>query len=68
MPEACSNPPKGMQGWKMMHEDPDNTRVLREMPPRHLNWYTRLVVLFGDYTMQAGWFLLAFGCCPRLAD
>ena len=22
MPEACSNPPKGMQGWKMMHEDP----------------------------------------------
>lgn len=45
----------------MMHEDPDNTRVLREMPPRHLNWYTRLVVLFGDYTMQAGWFLLAFG-------
>ena len=31
------------------------------MPPRHLNWYTRLVLLFGDYTMQAGWLLLAIG-------
>lgn len=31
------------------------------MPPRHLNWYTRMVVLFGDYVMQAGWLLLAVG-------
>lgn len=31
------------------------------MPPRHLNGYTRLVVLFGDYTMQAAWLLLAIG-------
>ncbi len=44
-----------------MHEEAKASRTLREMPPRHLNQYTQLVVLFGDYTMQAGWLLLAVG-------
>lgn len=44
-----------------MDENANKPRVLREMPPRHLNWHTRLVLLFGDPASQAGWLLLAVG-------
>ncbi|MEZ4960469.1 MAG: hypothetical protein R2830_11685 [Saprospiraceae bacterium] len=36
-------------------------RTLRELPPRHLDWYTQAVLLFGDYLSQAGWAMLAIG-------
>jgi hypothetical protein len=38
-----------------------NERILRELPPRHLGWYTRAVLLLGDRVSQAGWALLAIG-------
>lgn len=36
-------------------------RVIRELPPRHLDWFTRAVVLLGDFISQTGWGLLAVG-------
>jgi len=39
----------------------ENQRTLRELPPRHLDWYTQAVLLLGDRVSQAGWALLALG-------
>ncbi len=39
----------------------ENQRTLRELPPRHLDWYTQAVLLLGDRVSQAGWALLAIG-------
>ncbi len=39
----------------------ENQRNLRELPPRHLDWYTQAVLLLGDFVSQTGWGLLALG-------
>ncbi len=44
-----------------MIEPKENTRVLRELSPRRLSWFTQAVLLCGDQVSQAGWFLLAIG-------
>lgn len=36
-------------------------RVLRELPPRRLDWYSMFVMLFGDWVTQFGWLLVAMG-------
>ncbi len=37
------------------------TRIIRELPPRHLDWYTQAVLMCGDFLSRAGWALLALG-------
>lgn len=44
-----------------MNRPQKNERILRELPPRHLDWFSRLVLLCGDAVSQAGWFMLALG-------
>lgn len=39
----------------------ETQRILREEPPRHLDWYTQAVLLLGDFMSQTGWALLALG-------
>jgi hypothetical protein len=36
-------------------------RTLRELPPRHIKWFTGLVLMCSDSASQAGWALLAIG-------
>ena len=40
---------------------PTPKRQLRELPPRHLDWFTQVIVFCGDRLSQAGWWLLALG-------
>ena len=44
-----------------MNPSEENQRVLRELPPRRLDWYTQTVLLLGDFISQTGWALLAAG-------
>ena len=44
-----------------MNPPDENQRTLRELPPRHLGWFTRAVMLCGDMVSQTGWALLAIG-------
>lgn len=39
----------------------ENSRTLRELPPRSLDWFTQAVMLCGDFLSQTGWALLAIG-------
>jgi hypothetical protein len=36
-------------------------RVLRELPPRHLDVYTQATILFGGFLQQFGWIFFGFG-------
>jgi hypothetical protein len=44
-----------------MYSPAGEERILRELPPRHLDWYTRAVLFFGDRVSQTGWLLFAAG-------
>lgn len=44
-----------------MNSPVQEERTLRELPPRHLDWYTRAVLFFGDRVSQTGWLLFAAG-------
>lgn len=44
-----------------MYQPSEQTRTLRELPPRRLDWYSQAVLLFGDFISQTGWALLAAG-------
>ncbi len=44
-----------------MNPPEENQRTLRDLPPRHLDWYTQAVLLLGDFISQTGWALLAVG-------
>ncbi|MBI1226424.1 MAG: hypothetical protein GC192_14420 [Bacteroidetes bacterium] len=44
-----------------MNPPAENQRILRELPPRRLDWYTQAVLLIGDRVSQVGWALLAIG-------
>ncbi len=44
-----------------MNQPIEQQRVLRELPPRPLDWYTQAVLLCGDFISQTGWALLAVG-------
>ncbi|TAK33054.1 MAG: hypothetical protein EPO28_17380 [Saprospiraceae bacterium] len=44
-----------------MNSPEQKERILRELPPRHLSWYTRAVLFFGDQVSQTGWLLFAAG-------
>lgn len=38
-----------------------SSRHLREQPPRHIDFFTKLTVLFGGAVQQMGWFFFAIG-------
>jgi hypothetical protein len=44
-----------------MNQPDENQRILRELPPRHLDWLTQAVMMCGDIVSQTGWALLAIG-------
>jgi hypothetical protein len=44
-----------------MYSSAQEERTLRELPPRHLGWYTRAVLFFGDRVSQMGWLLFTAG-------
>jgi hypothetical protein len=36
-------------------------RVLHEMPPRSIDWFTQATIIFGGFLQQFGWFFFGFG-------
>lgn len=37
------------------------SRTIRDIPPRHIDWFTKLILVCSDSASQAGWALLAIG-------
>jgi hypothetical protein len=40
---------------------PPEKRYLSELPPRNIDWFTQLTILFGGFMQQFGWFFFGFG-------
>ncbi len=44
-----------------LNSEPPGMRVVRDLPPRHISWFTKITFLFSDLASQTGWALMAIG-------